>query len=188
LSRNYSLGQFAEDAGRSLDGDLRRWSLDLIWILRVSFLENLEARLDVQARKFLETQIGFVGSWNIKETSLYFFSSRFYRRILFKYPNTLFGDKFVRRENGDSPRRRRNCTFIKFLKSTEEMKWNLVKRFITRCRIRESLVDTIAWLWDTARVSDIDHVTLHTKFYILVDIVLHIYDEILSSVLRADYW
>lgn len=44
-----SLGQFTEDAGRSLDGDLRWRSLDFIDVLCASFLEDLEARLDVQA-------------------------------------------------------------------------------------------------------------------------------------------
>lgn len=42
-----SLGQFTEDAGRSLDGDLWRRSLDFIDVLCASFLEDLEARFDV---------------------------------------------------------------------------------------------------------------------------------------------
>lgn len=42
-----SLSQFTEDAGRPLDGDLRRRSLDFIDIICISFLEDLEARLDV---------------------------------------------------------------------------------------------------------------------------------------------
>lgn len=68
---DYSLGEFAEDAGRPFYRDLRRRPFDLVRF-RASLFEHLEPGLDVQARQLLETQVRFVGGCKQYRTTLSF--------------------------------------------------------------------------------------------------------------------
>lgn len=86
--------------------------------------------------------------------------------LLFKHSDALFGGKFVRSPhngNGGS-RERQSC--IRKNKILKSLKRNLVKRFIAE---PERVIYTIPY-----SVSNIDRVTLRTKFYVPVDIALYI--------------
>lgn len=61
-----SLGKFAENAWWPFDSNLRWRSFDVI-SLRAGLFKDLETRLDIQGRKFFQSQVWLIRCWKYNE-------------------------------------------------------------------------------------------------------------------------